>query len=306
VPKRAVHTWGGHTKGVAAARLLPATGHLLLTAGLDGLAKVWDASGAAGRRCLRTYAGHGKGLRDASFDADGARFATSGHDKLVRVWDTETGAVRARLGAGQMAYCVRFHGDAAQPDVLMAGTQNKKIVQFDLRSGDAVQEYDYHLGPVNTVTFIDGNRKFISTSDDKTIRVWEFGIPVQVQYIADPAMHAISAAAASPDGKWWVGQSADNSIVTYSAGEKVRQNRKKTLKGHASAGYACGVGFSHDGRYVVSGSGDGKLFVWDWKSGRIARSLRAHEGVCIGAEWHPLESSKVVTCGWDGAAKLWD
>ena len=43
-----------------------------------------------------------------------------------------------------------------------------------------MQEYNYHLGAVNTVTFVDENRRFVSTSDDKTIRVWEFGIPVQV------------------------------------------------------------------------------------------------------------------------------
>jgi len=47
-----------------------------------------------------------------------------------------------------------------------------------------VQEYNYHLGAVNTVTFIDDARRFVSSSDDKSLRVWEFGIPVQIKYIA--------------------------------------------------------------------------------------------------------------------------
>lgn len=33
---------------------------------------------------------------------------------------------------------------------------------------------------------------------------------------------------------------------------------------------------------------------------------KAHDNVCIGVEWHPIEPSKVVTCGWDGVLKLWD
>jgi hypothetical protein len=37
-------------------------------------------------------------------------------------------------------------------------------MQWDLNTGDMVQQYDYHLAAVNTVTFIDQNRRFVSTS----------------------------------------------------------------------------------------------------------------------------------------------
>jgi len=72
-------------------------------------------------------------------------------------------------------------------------------------------------------------------------------------------------------------------------------NKKKVFKGHLVSGYACQTGFSADGKYVISGDGDGKLWVWEWKSCRIFRTMKAHEGVCIGAAWHPIEQSKVVT-----------
>ena len=97
-------------------------------------------------------------------------------------------------------------------------------------TGDLVQEYDYHLAAVNTITFVDEGRRFVSTSDDKTIRVWEYGIPVQIKYIADPGMHSIPAIAMHPNNQWFIGQSLDNQIVTYSAKDKFRQNRKKVFK----------------------------------------------------------------------------
>jgi len=40
VPKRCVHTWSGHTKGVSRIQLFPGSGHLILSASLDTRVKV--------------------------------------------------------------------------------------------------------------------------------------------------------------------------------------------------------------------------------------------------------------------------
>lgn len=102
-------------------------------------------------------------------------------------------------------------------------------------------------------------------------------------------------------------QCMDNSILTYGARDRVSMNRKKMFKGHSNAGYACQVGMSPDGKYVLSGSGDGRVFFWDWKTGKIARTLKAHDGPCMGALWHPTETSKIATCAWrDPVIKYWD
>ena len=37
------------------------------------------------------------------------------------------------------------------------------------------------MGAVNTITFVDENRRFVSTSDDKSMRVWEWDIPVDMK-----------------------------------------------------------------------------------------------------------------------------
>ena len=46
LPKKRVCTWTGHNKGVNAVRLFPGTGHLLLSAGLDGKVKVCTRASA--------------------------------------------------------------------------------------------------------------------------------------------------------------------------------------------------------------------------------------------------------------------
>ena len=98
----------------------------------------------------------------------------------------------------------------------------------------------------------------------------------------------------------------DNQIIIFGVHNNFRMNRKKTFKGHMVAGYACQIDFSPEGSYVISGDSDGRLNIWDWKTTRIHSKFKAHDSVCIGALWHPHETSKIVTAGWDGVIKLWD
>ncbi|KAK8658667.1 hypothetical protein V6N13_036868 [Hibiscus sabdariffa] len=227
IPKRLIHTWSGHTKGVSAIRFFPKYGHLILSAGMDTKVKIWDVFNSG--KCMRTYMGHSKAVRDISFCNDGTKFLTSGYDKNIKYWDTETGQVISTFSTGKIPYVVKLNPDEDKQNILLAGMSDKKIVQWDINTGQ----------------------------------------------------------------------------ITQDTRERFQLNNKKRFAGHIVAGYACQVNFSPDGRFVMSGDGESKCWFWDWKSCKVFRTLKCHEGVCIGCEWHPLEQSKVATCGWDGLIKYW-
>lgn len=303
LPKACIHTFTGHTKAISAMRLFPRSGHLLLSSSMDTKIKLWDVYHEG--NCLRTYMGHSKAVKDVTFSNDGRKFLSSGYDRQIKLWDTETGECLQAFSPGKMPNVIKFHPDEDKQHIFLAGMSDKKIIQYDINSGELTQEYDSHLGPVNTITFVDENRRFVTTSDDKSMRAWDFDIPVVIKYISDPLMHSMPAVTVHPNRKWIACQSLDSQIVVY-ASESFRQNRKKAFKGHNVAGYACQVGFSPDGRYISSGDGSGNLVIWDWKSGRLLKRLRAHKEVVIGHEWLPHETSKLITASWDGTMKLWD
>ncbi|XP_042869900.1 pre-mRNA-processing factor 17-like [Penaeus japonicus] len=304
MPKKLIHTWKGHNKGVSSIKWFPSSAHLMLSCSMDTKIKIWEVYN--NRRCIRTYMGHKQAVRDACFDNDGKQFLSAGYDRFIKLWDTETGDCISRFTSRKIPYCVKFHPDEEKQNLFVAGTSDKKIVCWDIRTGEIVQEYDRHLGAVNSITFIDENRRFVSTSDDKSLRVWEWDIPVDFKYIADPTMHSMPAVTLSPNKKWLACQSMDNKIVIFSALDRFKMNRKKTFTGHMVAGYACTLDFSPDMSYLVSGDADGKAYVWDWKTTKLYQKWKAHDDVCIGILWHPHETSKLATAGWDGLIKYWD
>lgn len=304
LPKAHIHTWQGHTKGIAAIRWFPKTAHLLLSCSMDCRVKLWEVYNE--RRCIRTYYGHRQAVRDISFNNSGTQFLSAAYDRYIKLWDTESGKCISRFTSRKIPYCAKFNPDEDKQHLFVAGTSDKKIICWDVRSGEIVQEYDRHLGAVNTITFVDENRRFVTTSDDKSLRVWEWDIPVDMKYIADPTMHSMPAVTPSPNQKWLACQSMDNKIVIFSALNRFKMNRKKTFSGHMVAGYACTLDFSPDMSYIVSGDADGKCYVWDWKTTKLYKKWKAHDNVCIGVLWHPHEPSKLVTAGWDGVIKYWD
>ncbi|KAI9680386.1 MAG: hypothetical protein M1829_001272 [Trizodia sp. TS-e1964] len=304
VPKTNIHTWKSHTKAITSLRFFPSSGHVLLSASADSKIKLWDVYHS--RELLRTFSGHSKAISDITFHPSGKHFLSASYDRQMKLWDTEYGKCISRFTTGKIPHVIRFHPSAPNDHEFLAGMSDKKIVQFDTRSGQLVQEYDHHLGAVNTITFIDQDRRFITTSDDQSLRAWEYGIPVPVKLIAEPHMFSMVRSAPHPSGKYVAFQSLDNQIVVYSSNDRIRQNQRKVFKGHNNAGYAIDLAVSFDGKIMMSGDSGGYVCFWNWNTCEPLAKLKASDGPVLSAQWHPQETSKVATGGLDGVIKYWD
>jgi pre-mRNA-processing factor 17 len=302
VPKKVIHTWKQQAgAAVTQMRFFPNSGHLLLAASASGSVKLFDVY--HDRELLRSYSGHMKSCNDVSFNNDGTEFLTASYDRTMKLWDTETGKCKSRFTTGKTPHVVRIN--PSLPHEFLAGMSDKKIVQFDTRSGELVQEYDHHLGPVNTITFCDEDRRFITTSDDKSLRAWEYGIPVPIKFIAEPYMYSMNRACHHTRKPFVALQSSDNQIVVYASTDRFRQNRKKGFRGHNNAGYAIDVDISTDGELIMSGDTGGYVCWWSWKTCKMLHKVKASERAVLACQFHPQEVSKAVTGDAEGVIKYW-
>lgn len=305
IPKKQMHAWKDHGKAVTALRFFPGSGHLLLSASADATVRIRDVYHQ--RELLRTYSGHSKAVSDICFNSTGTQFLSCSYDRAMKLWDTETGACINKFTTGKTPHVVKFNPDPEHASEFLAGMSDKKIVQFDTRTpNEVMQEYDHHLAAINTITFVDQNRRFMTTSDDKSLRAWDYNIPVPIKYVAEPDMYPMTNAALHPSGKYVAYQSSDNQILVYGANDKFRQNRKKSYRGHNNAGLAIELDCSPDGQFLASGDSGGYVCFWDWKTCKMYHKAKAGSQAMTCVKWHPQETSKVVTAGLDGEIRYWD
>ena len=115
------------------------------------------------------------------------------------------------------------------------------------------------------------------------------------------------SATLAPSGNAVAFQSLDNKILIYDlTGGRVKLLRKRVFRGHCVAGYGCQTDWSPDQEFLMSGDGDGKIFIWDFRKMKLLNRFRAHDQVTIGVKSLPFETSKMLSWSWDGSVKLWD
>ena len=124
-------------------------------------------------------------------------------------------------------------------------------------------------------------------------------LPVRLTTLAGHG-GAVSAASFSPDGRYIVTGSYDDTAKVWDAatGRELR-----TLEGHG--GSVTAASFSADSRSVVTGSADKTARVWDVATGKTTQTFTGHTGGVTAASFSP-DGRYVVTGSLDDTAKVWE
>ena len=112
----------------------------------------------------------------------------------------------------------------------------------------------------------------------------------------------VNAVAVSPDGRFIVSGSWDNTVKVW---EAESGHLLRSLEGHTDRVRAVAV--SLDGRFIVSGSSDRTVKVWEAESGRLLRSLEGHTGwVNAVAVAVSPDGRFIVSGSEDRTVKVWE
>ena len=276
-----------HTGAVSSAAFSP-DGALVVTAGADGTAQIWDVDSAARHGPpLR----HGAAVAAVAFSPNGRRVVTAGADGKALLWDVGT-ATQTLLLRGPALTDAAFSPDGKL--VVVARTGGAQIVDVETatRRGSALP----HPGVVNAAAFSPDGKLVVTASANGTARIWDVKTGAQR---GQTLRHGtpVRDAVFSPDGKLVV-TAGGGTVRIWDVGTGAAP-RRSLLHGAGVNSAA----FSPDGKLLITAGDDGRALIWDVKTGRQEGSPLGQNAVVNDAAFSP-DGRLVVTAGEDGRALI--
>lgn len=282
-------------------------GLLLATGSYDGIARVWDRTGAL----IHTLRGHQGPIFSLKWNRRGNFLLSGSYDKTIIVWNL-TGAVGADSGGGgdgaAHSYIEQQFKDHEAPaldvdwkdNTTFASCSTDQTVHIYKVTIDApLKVYKGHMDEVNAVKWSPSGKHLASCSDDCTAKVWEVDSD-RSEPLYDFVNHdqEIYTVKWSPTGPGSPNPSKLPLLATASFDGSIRLwniqdgSCSGYFKQHRDSVYS--VAFSPSGDFLASGSLAGQMYIWDVAAGQYVKSYKG-KGDIFEVAWNK-EESRVAAC----------
>ncbi|KNC55584.1 WD repeat-containing protein 5 [Thecamonas trahens ATCC 50062] len=283
LPHRAVHSQHPSTLGGTA----------------DKTVRIWNVATGTLERVLE---GHVMGVSDVAWDARSKYLVTASDDKTLKIWDVATGEMLKTLeGHVNYVFCCNFN---PQSTLIVSGSYDESIRVWDVSTGKCLQALPAHSDPVVAAHFNRDGTLIVSASFDGLIRIWDASTGQCLKTLIDDDCAPASFVKFSPNGKYILAGTLDNALRlwNYTTGKCL-----KTYRGHVNEKLAVFSTFSvTSGTWIVSGSEDGSVYLWDLQTKAVVLKLESHTAPALGVDAHPTRNIIASSAAEpDCSIKLW-
>jgi COMPASS component SWD3 len=289
----------GHDSAISSVKFSP-DGNFLASSSNDKTIKLWDIHEG---RYSSTLIGHDLGISDITWSLDSQLIASGSDDHTVKLYDTHNEQpIHTFEGHTNFVMCVDFDPSS---NFLVSGSFDRTIRVWDIRARRCFKRIQAHSDTIVSVHFNDNGTRLLTAGFDGYIRIWDVqnGNCLQSFLIGEQVV-PVCFAKWSPNGRYILVGSFDESwrLLNCNTGKIV-----KTYVGHTFGEYCIfGCFFLNIGKWIVSGSADKCIYIWDLNSKELIQKLEGHKDVVVGVTGHPTEG--LIASGaleGDKTVKLW-
>ncbi|CUA70939.1 Apoptotic protease-activating factor 1 [Rhizoctonia solani] len=212
-------------------------------------------------------AAHNDAVLSVAFSDDGSRLVTSSYDRTIRSWDPRTlEAIGQPFSEHERSVTEVALARRGNTHLVVSGSGDRTLRIYDLETAELVAPaFSGHESSVLSIACSLNGDCIVSGSYDKTIRVWNGytsseSIPPITGHTGPVRSVALFS---SPNGTRIIASGSDDKTVRLWAAN-TGAPLGPPLKGHT--GPVLSVSFARNGKYVVTGSADGEIRLWDIKS----------------------------------------
>ena len=280
-------------------------GKILATADNDGTARLWNV--ATQRQVGAPFKLSGVSIKNVAFSPDGKVLATADSDGTVRLWNVAT---HDQVGTPFVVSKRRVVGVAFSPGgrtlatASWDGTARLWKIATRRQIGKAIAP-DHGNTPVGGTGFsvaFSPNGKLLLTNVGVTVRLWSVATHRMVGKPIGGVDHApIISAVFSPDGKL-IATSGPQNFFLWSVAKQEKVGAAMPDDGSS----AWGVGFTPDGKILVTTDTDGTIAQWSVATHKQIRPVIAPVGDPeFLVEAVSPDGKLLATTQFDGPARLW-
>jgi WD40 repeat protein len=246
-----------------------------------------------GKPLYTDKAAHRDFVHALAFSPDGLTLA-SGDFRAAKIWKRTENLKQFDIAAGAVVPVVTVSADGKW--LASVGPENQ-IQLINLADGKPGPVFKGHTGLISGLKFTTDNTKLVSSSADKSVRVWNVADGAVVARIDTPA--AVTALTLNQDSTQIISGGADNAIRTWT----VPAGAPKQVATAAIPVVALEI--SPDKKWLAVASADGKVDLIDAATGTVAKSFAGHVGAVTSIGFSG-NSTRLITGGADKTARVWD